>query len=62
VAKSLCPQNLLSSSVKGAFLAVAVSTYVDGFGTGIVGIDLQLPNKKAKTVIKIMEFKNFMVY
>ena len=40
---------------------VAVSTYVDGFGTGIVGIDLQLPNKKAEAVIKMMGFKNFMV-
>ena len=51
------PPELTCPPVKGAFLAVAVSTYVDGFGTGIVGIDLQLPNKKAKTVIKIWGLK-----
>ena len=61
MAKSLCPQNLLSSSVKGIFFAVAVTLYEEGFGTGIVYIDLQLPSKKVKITVKIMGFKNFMV-
>jgi len=60
VTRSLCPQNLLSSSVKGIFFAVAVTLYEEGFGTGIVEMDLQLPSKKVKITVKIIGFKNFM--
>ena len=46
---------MLSSSVKGIFFAVAVTLYEEGFGTGIVEMDLQLPSKKVKITVKIMK-------
>ena len=37
---------------------MAVTLYEEGFGTGIVEMDLQLPSKKVKITVKIIGFKN----
>ena len=47
--------------LKVIFFATETTAYVDGFGTGIFEIDLQLPSKKIKKMMIENGFKKFMI-